>query len=128
MTKRNGKRRLQCYVPNDIFNKVEEYITSNEDIETPTDFVRKATLELLGLISSSNEQPNTKLLETKLSEKVEQIKLLENQLSTLNERFKDEQKANAENRKLMAADKAHINYLSKPIWQRWFQQRPALNP
>ena len=32
MTKRNGKRRLQCYVPNDIFNKVEEYITSNEDI------------------------------------------------------------------------------------------------
>ena len=66
MTKRNGKRRLQCYVPNDIFNKVEEYITSNEDIETPTDFVRKATLELLGLISSSNEQSNTKLLETKL--------------------------------------------------------------
>jgi len=114
------KRFTQVRVTTELHDKATEWMDANS-IDSYADMIRKAVRQLVGIDPSVSAQPNNDLLKSQLAEKDEQIRQLQDQIKN----------STSEREKflvLMAADKAHINYLSKPFWQRWFYRQPTLNP
>ena len=121
-TVRGDKTLLNGWIKTALYQRVVQHVSSNDEVSGLTHFLKLAVKKFLNPVEVETEE--TRTLRTEVREKTDRIAQLEKQVQTLQKALETEQNANAENRKLLLAAQANINYLSKPWLLRVFQKRP----
>ena len=123
-TVRGDKTLLNGWIKTTLYQRVVQHVSSNDEVSGLTHFLKLAVKQFLNPNPVEVETEETRTLRTEVREKTDRIAQLEKQIQTLQKPLETEQNANAENRKLLLAAQANINYLSKPWLLRVFQKRP----